>query len=127
MKCKACLKKVTRKSLMRHVGQKQICRSTYGEEFIANWKKETTNQSKKKYKENNKAATKIKNSQYYEANKEKFKEAYQKNKEIIKRRYHEEKERRFKELQQWRRDIPYEGMRKAEISKNWEAYHVAHQ
>ena len=90
IKCKACSKLIEKKSLVRHLvqPQKKHCRSVYGEEFIDNWKKQSTRESKKKYKEKNKEAIRSQKSeyaaQYYEKNKQKFKERYGKNKERIK-------------------------------------------
>ena len=99
IQCKACKTYLQRKSLVRHLvqPQKKQCRSVYGEEFIDNWKRQSTIESKKKYKEKTKEDSKNLKSEYsfhyYEKNKEKYKERYEKNKEKIK----ENRKRRYQE------------------------------
>ena len=99
IQCKACKTYLQRKSLVRHLvqPQKKQCRSVYGEEFIDNWKRQSTIESKKKYKEKTKEDIKNLKSEYslhyYEKNKEKYKERYENNKAKIK----ENRKRRYQE------------------------------
>ena len=65
IECKSCLKMLPEKGLVKHLVKKDTCKSAYGEEFIENWKKIIARQSKKIYKEKNKEAIKIQNSEYF--------------------------------------------------------------
>ena len=70
VKCKACGKQVSHECLLRHIAQKNDCKSVYGQDFVDNWKRENAKKSKRQYKEKNKEAVKEQNAAYKLENKE---------------------------------------------------------
>ena len=105
LQCKSCLRSIKKESLVRHLTNRhnKNCRAVYGEEFIENWKRQISKESKKNYKEKNQEAIQIQNSeyfsQYYEANKEKIKKKTGKRKLV-------EKERKQKKTEEFWRNLP---------------------
>ena len=53
--CMGCKMELPKKSLVRHCAKKLLCSSAYGT-ILDNWKKQTAQESKRKYQQKNKEA-----------------------------------------------------------------------
>ena len=110
VKCKACGKQVSHECLLRHIAQKNDCKSVYGQDFVDNWKRENAKKSKKQYKEKNKEAVKEQNAAYKLENKEQI--------SAMNADYYERNKNKFQKRQLERRKVK----KARELRQSWHDY-----